>query len=118
MVNPASARPTSQRASPTRPAGVGGVWPPRSGPGRADAGLTCGPPDAERILRLVAHHVAGEIHAGQPRLSAELPGSGERFEGLMPPLVAAPTFSIRKPASLVFTLDDYVEAGVMSAPQA
>jgi Flp pilus assembly CpaF family ATPase len=33
---------------------------------------------------------------------------GERFEGLLPPLVAAPTFSIRKPASLVFTLDDYV----------
>jgi Flp pilus assembly CpaF family ATPase len=64
-----------------------------------------GAADAERILRLVAHHVGAEIHAERPRLSAELPGTGERFEGLVPPLVTAPTFSMRKPASLVFTLD-------------
>ncbi len=36
----------------------------------------------------------------------------------MPPVVAAPTFAIRKPAVAVFTLDDYVAAGIMSADQA
>jgi Flp pilus assembly CpaF family ATPase len=36
----------------------------------------------------------------------------------LPPIVAAPAFSIRKPAIAVFTLDDYVEAGIMSAEQA
>ena len=49
-----------------------------------------------------------------PRVSAELPETGERFEGLLPPVVAAPAFAIRKPAVAVFTLDDYVAAGIMS----
>ena len=44
--------------------------------------------------------------------------TGERFEGLLPPVVAAPAFAIRKPAVTVFTLDDYVAAGIMSAGQA
>lgn len=92
----------------------GRVWIDRFDAGLVDAGLSVSADDAERILRLVAHHVAAEIHADQPRLSAELPGTGERFEGLMPPLAAAPTFSIRKPASLVFRLDDYVRAGIMT----
>jgi type IV secretion system protein VirB11 len=47
-----------------------------------------------------------------------LPGSGERFEGLLPPVVAAPAFAIRKPAVAVFTLDDYAAAGIMTARQA
>jgi len=36
----------------------------------------------------------------------------------LPPVVAAPAFAIRKPAVAVFTLDDYVAAGIMSAVQA
>jgi len=69
-------------------------------------------------VRLVAHHVGAEVHAGSPRVSAELPETGERFEGLLPPVVAAPTFAIRKPAVAVFTLDDYVAAGIMTSAQA
>ncbi|MEP6566471.1 MAG: P-type conjugative transfer ATPase TrbB, partial [Mesorhizobium sp.] len=68
--------------------------------------------------RLVAHHVGAEVHAGAPRVSAELPETGERFEGLLPPIVAAPAFAIRKPAVAIFTLEDYVAAGIMSARQA
>jgi P-type conjugative transfer ATPase TrbB len=74
--------------------------------------------DGERIVRLVAHHVGAEVHAEKPRVSAELPETGERFEGLLPPVVAAPAFAIRKPAVAVFTLDDYVAAGIMLAGQA
>lgn len=76
------------------------------------------PADAERIVRLVAHHVGAEVHAGAPRVSAELPETGERFEGLLPPVVAAATFAIRKPAVAVFTLSDYVAAGIMTQDQA
>jgi P-type conjugative transfer ATPase TrbB len=76
------------------------------------------PADGERIVRLVAHHVGAEVHSGSPRVSAELPETGERFEGLLPPVVAAPTFAIRKPAVAVFTLEDYVAAGVMTKSQA
>jgi len=76
------------------------------------------PADGERIVRLVAHHVSAEVHAGSPRVSAELPETGERFEGLLPPVVMAATFAIRKPAVAVFTLADYVAAGVMTEAQA
>jgi type IV secretion system protein VirB11 len=76
------------------------------------------PADGERIVRLVAHHVGAEVHAGAPRVSAELPETGERFEGLLPPVVAAATFAIRKPAVAVFTLSDYVAAGIMTRDQA
>lgn len=76
------------------------------------------PADGERIIRLVAHHVGAEVHPDSPRVSAELPETGERFEGLLPPVVAAPTFAIRKPAVAVFTLQDYVAAGIVTEAQA
>jgi P-type conjugative transfer ATPase TrbB len=86
--------------------------------GLEDTGCRVTPTDAERIVRLVAHHVGVEVHANSPRVSAELPESGERFEGLVPPVVAAPCFAIRRPAVAVYTLGDYVEGGIMSAAQA
>ncbi|CCG43209.1 P-type conjugative transfer ATPase TrbB [Magnetospirillum molischianum] len=96
----------------------GRLWVDRLSGGLADTGATLSPADGERIVRLVAHHVGAEVHANSPRVSAELPETGERFEGLLPPVVAAPAFAIRKPAVAVFTLDDYVVAGIMSAEQA
>ncbi|MGO9768505.1 MAG: ATPase, T2SS/T4P/T4SS family, partial [Roseiarcus sp.] len=96
----------------------GRLWLDRLKSGLEDAGASLSPEDGERIVRLVAHHVGAEVHANAPRVSAELPETGERFEGLLPPVVAAPTFAIRKPAVAVFTLDDYVTAGIMSAGQA
>jgi type IV secretion system protein VirB11 len=96
----------------------GRLWIDRLSSGLIDTGETLSPADGERIVRLVAHHVGAEVHAGSPRVSAELPGTGERFEGLLPPVVAAPTFAIRKPAVAVFTLDDYVAAGTMTSDQA
>ena len=96
----------------------GRLWIDRLTGGLEDTGCRVTPADAERIVRLVAHHVGVEVHAGSPRVSAELPGSGERFEGLVPPVVAAPCFAIRRPAVAVFTLGDYAEAGIMSACQA
>ena len=95
----------------------GRLWIDRLSDGMADTGETITPADAERIVRLVAHHVGAEVHAAAPRVSAELP-TGERFEGLLPPVVTAPSFAIRKPAVAVFTLDDYVVAGIMTEGQA
>jgi len=96
----------------------GGLWIDRLTTGLADTGERLSAADGERIVRLVAHHVGVEVHAGAPRVSAELPETGERFEGLLPPVVAAPAFAIRKPAVAVFTLDDYVAAGIMTGVQA
>ncbi len=96
----------------------GRLWIDRLGEGLADTGDMMSAADGERIIRLVAHHVGTEIHSASPRVSAELPETGERFEGLIPPVVAAPSFAIRKPAVAVFTLADYVRAGIMSEGQA
>jgi P-type conjugative transfer ATPase TrbB len=95
----------------------GRLWVDRLGEGITDSGERMAPEDGERIVRLVAHHVGVEVHGRTPRVSAELPGSGERFEGLLPPVVAAPAFAIRKPAVAIFTLEDYAKAGIMSADQ-
>lgn len=96
----------------------GRLWVDRLGEGLSDTGETLSPSDAERIIRLVAHHIGIEVHSGRPRISAELPETGERFEGILPPVVAAPAFAIRKPAVAVFTLDDYSGNGIMSRLQA
>jgi type IV secretion system protein VirB11 len=53
-----------------------------------------------------------------PRLSGVLPGTGERFQGLLPPIVAAPAFSIRKRPAVIWGLADYVRDGVMTEAQA
>ena len=96
----------------------GRLWVDRLKEGLADTGECLPPADGLRIVQLVADHVGGEVHRTSPRISAELPESGERFEGLIPPVVAAPTFAIRKPAAAVFTLDDYVASGIMRPSQA
>jgi P-type conjugative transfer ATPase TrbB len=96
----------------------GRLWIDRLASGLSDTGEILSAADGERIVRLVAHHVGAEVHARSPRVSAELPESGERFEGLLPPVVTAPTFAIRKPAVAVFTLDDYVASRILTAKQA
>ncbi|MDX3966824.1 MAG: P-type conjugative transfer ATPase TrbB [Bradyrhizobium sp.] len=95
----------------------------RLGEGRIDTGKRLEPAEVERIIRLVASHVRVEVHAGNPVVSAELPPrddgiSGERFEGLLPPVSTAPCFAIRKPAAKVYTLDDYVADRIVIPVQA
>lgn len=96
----------------------GRLWIDRLSGGLAETDESLSAADGERIIRLVAHHVGAEVHAGTPRLSAEFPETGERFEALVPPIVTGPAFAIRKPAVAVLTLDDYVTAGIMTADQA
>lgn len=92
------------------------------GEGRVDTGVRMAPEQVERIIRLVASHARTEVHMAAPIVSAELPphgeGAGERFEGLLPPVSLAPCFSIRKPAARVYSLMDYVSAGIASAEAA
>jgi len=95
----------------------------RLGEGRIDTGERLEPAQVERIIRLVASHIRAEVHAGNPVVSAELPPrddgmSGERFEGILPPVSTAPCFAIRKPAAKVYTLDDYVADRIVTPLQA
>ena len=96
----------------------GKLWVDQIPEGRSDTGETISTSETERIIRLIATQTRREVHAGAPILSAELPETGERFEGLIPPVAPAPCFSIRKPAQTVFQLADYVAGRVLSASQA
>jgi len=96
----------------------GRLWIDRAAFGRQDTGERIGSAEVERIIRLVAAHVRREVHDKAPIVSAELPETGERFEGVMPPVAPAPCFAVRKPADVLYRLADYVIAGIMSSPQA
>lgn len=96
----------------------GALWIERHGRGRVREDASFRAPDVERIIRLVASHVGFDCDKAHPIVSAELPGSGERFEGVLPPVAVAPAFAIRKPAGRVIGLDDYVEAGIMTGADA
>jgi len=95
----------------------GKLWSDRLGVGRQDTGHKISPADAERIIKLVATSTGAECNEIKPLLSAELPGTGSRFQGILPPVVSSPVWTIRKKALLVFTLEDYVEQGIMTERQ-
>jgi type IV secretion system protein VirB11 len=73
---------------------------------------------AEAIIRLVAHHIGETVGEDHPLIAGTIPLTGERFQGVLPPLTKAPTFTIRKRPKTIFRLEDYVTKGVMTARQA
>ena len=91
----------------------GRVWVEQHGIGRYVVG-TISAAEAEQIVRLVASLMNDEAHGDRPILSGTLPG-GERFQGLLPPVVASPVLTIRKPAPVVYGLDHYVQQGALKA---
>jgi type IV secretion system protein VirB11 len=90
----------------------------RSVEGRRDTGSVLSAESRERSVRLIADYMGESVARETPHLAGVLPGTGERFQGLMPPLVAQAAFSIRKRPSVIWSLDDYVRDGVMTARQA
>ncbi|HEI6793825.1 MULTISPECIES: P-type conjugative transfer ATPase TrbB [Enterobacteriaceae] len=96
----------------------GTLWIDRLSSGRTATGESLSAADGERIIRLVAAHVGTEVHRGQPLLTAELPETGERFEGILPPAAPGPAFALRKRAVGVISLADYVGDAILSAEQA
>jgi len=76
------------------------------------------PAAAEIIIGSVAHAIQSEADGEQPIVSGELPIGGHRFEGILPPVVSGPTFTIRRRASRLIPLDDYIESRVLTEHQA
>ncbi|GJL96136.1 MAG: P-type conjugative transfer ATPase TrbB [Hyphococcus sp.] len=96
----------------------GALWIERHGSGREKTFTQLSPDETERVIRLVASHIGYSCDADHPIVSAELPETGERFEGVIPPISEAPCFSIRKPAGKLYCLEDYVVSRVLSETQA
>ena len=93
----------------------GRIWQERFGePMKCIGTMRSG--DAEVAFRTLASLLGKTLSYEQPQLDGEYPG-GFRFSGALPPIVSAPAFTIRKPASRVFTLNEYVEAGILTEHQ-
>ena len=90
------------------------LWIDRLSEGLADTGELLSAADGERIVRLVAAMSAPRFI---PAARASQPSCRKRraVRSLLPPGRDRAVFAIRKPAVAVFTLDDYVAAGIMSA---
>jgi P-type conjugative transfer ATPase TrbB len=78
---------------------------------------TLRPAQGEAIIKTIAGFHGKEVTHAKPTLEAILPLDGSRFAGQLPPVVPAPVFAIRKKAVAIFTLEQYVENGVMTEGQ-
>src|SRR6266487_116392 len=88
--------------------------------GRIDSGVSVAATRVEMFLNAVATSLGLTLGADHPGLEAELPAvgfRGSRLQGFVPPITPAPAFTIRKPPAVVYSLDDYVAAGVLSQAQ-
>ena len=92
----------------------GDVWGNRLGVGKFKTDIVISAADAKRAIYAVAYGVGAICNEDKPSISAEVPVSGERFQGMLPPITPRPTFAIRKKAVRIFSLVDFSEQGVIA----
>jgi P-type conjugative transfer ATPase TrbB len=101
-------------------AGGGVVWLDRRSRGRERSQVSLTESQVRSFLNAVANAQRVELTRSNPQLQAELPDDElfrqARLQGLIPPLAEAPVFVLRKPATRVWSLDDYVRLGILSPP--
>ena len=88
--------------------------------GRVDSGYRLETSRLEMFLNTVAASQNATLGGATARIEAELPQRhfrGSRLQGFVPPATAAPACVIRKPPAVVYSLDDYVSAGILTAVQ-
>ncbi|CAL7962552.1 Conjugal transfer protein TrbB [Gammaproteobacteria bacterium] len=96
----------------------GKLWAEAYGRGKYFTDIIFNPKQATNIIKLIAAYHQEIADYEHPEVACELPESRSRFQGWLPPVVIAPTFTIRKRAVRIFTLDNYVAAGSLTEEQA
>lgn len=91
----------------------GSVWISRLGQGRIKTDVNVSEKEAVRVILAVASSVDELCGKEKRSVAAELPGSGARFQGVLPPLSQSPVFAIRKKAIRIFSLEDLLSQGVL-----
>ena len=94
----------------------GRLWVTRLGRDREPVG-TMSPEQAMRLIGAVAASMGNEATVDAPSVEGILITDGCRFTGCIPPIVAAPFFAIRRPASSIIPLARYVADGKMTEQQ-
>ena len=92
----------------------GRIWVDHIEKGMFFSEITMTPEEGERIIRLLAAAMNAEVNEQSPSLAAKIPGWGARVQASVPPIVTAPIFALRKPAIKVFSLQDYVDKGILT----
>ena len=92
----------------------GSLWLERFGEPMRHVG-TLSPEQGRQVVSLVASALGTTITRATPVVEGELPLDGSRFEGTDCPIAPGPSFTIRKKPSTIFTLDDYVEKGILDS---
>ena len=89
----------------------------RLGAGIEESAITLSDRATESFIKLLASHVGQVCNEKNPTIALKLPYWHARFQGLLPPVVDAPSFSIRRHSSQVFRLEDYVSKRELSEQQ-
>jgi P-type conjugative transfer ATPase TrbB len=95
----------------------GRIWVEKVGVGMVATQAVMTSEEALRMLRLVASNMNAELSDRNPSLAGKMPLWGARVQASIPPIVEAPVFALRKPAKVVFSLQDYVARGIVTANQ-
>ncbi len=96
----------------------GKLWAEEYGKGKYFTDIVFNPKQSANIIKLIAAYHQEIADYEHPEVACELPESRSRFQGWLPPVVVAPTFTIRKRAVRIFTLDNYVADGSLTEEQA
>lgn len=94
----------------------GTLWTEKIGSPMEEIGKLSAAP-AKSVIETIASFYDDVVNSSHPILECELPTDGSRFEAIIPPVVEHPTFTIRKKAKKIFTLDDYVVNKIITENQ-
>jgi len=96
----------------------GKLWAESFDKGKYFTGIIFNDKQATNIIKLAAAYHQEIADSEHPEVSCELPETSARFQGWLPPVAVAPTFTIRKRATRIFTLDSYVKSESLTQEQA
>jgi len=96
----------------------GRIWVESHTGGMSQTDASMAPTQAENLIGTVAAALNAVANPQNPIIEGELPLTGSRFEGLLPPIAPSPCFVIRKRASVLYTLDHYVKDNIVTRAQA
>ena len=73
--------------------------------------------EADEFVRKIAGYLKTTVTREKPWIEGVLPLDDSRFAGQIPPIVTHTSFAIRRRAAQVFTMEEYVDAGIMTVSQ-
>lgn len=96
----------------------GRIWVETHTGGMSQTDGSMAPTQAENLIGTIAASLNAVANPQNPIVEGELPLTGSRFEGLLPPIAPSPCFVIRKRAAVVYKLDEYIKDNIITRAQA